>query len=431
MACVLTFVCIDRRGIGTSRLLQEFAEQYQHRQEQHSLVIFHQISAMSVDAWSVRKLLLSLCGELIQNYPAVLPVSLHGGVQKLTETWLMMTARVGNLAGKPVVYALDGLRFLRLSKWLPKTLPPSVRLIFALDDADFLCKSLISSEDSAELTVSHLSEAERRKLLHQLLSRQSFAGGINLETEEQLVNTVLSAEHASMPLYLVATCEVLCMLVNQGADRVSIVRFVARELPRTIVGVFRYALNFIEQQQSDVSVMPAAERSLSLLALASSERGGGGGLSRLELATLTKPFDSEELCQQLRPFICQSNGRLYFLHESLAAEVLSRYQKISGGDENCCELHRELGSFFVEEANRALGDSTSARVEVHTARSRKLDAERCASKALYHFGVSHEWTRVSHVMASLAQRLPGLGSSLSPIVSIPVAIHVIRLVLKS
>ena len=99
----------------------------------------------------------------------------------------------------------------------------------------------------------------------------------------------------------------------------------------------------------------------------------------------------------------------------LAAEVLSRYQKISGGDENCCELHRELGSFFVEEANRALGDSTSARVEVHTARSRKLDAERCASKALYHFGVSHEWTRVSHVMASLAQRLPGLGSSLSPI----------------
>ena len=230
----------------------------------------------------------------------------------------MMTARVGNLAGKPVVYALDGLRFLRLSKWLPKTLPPSVRLIFALDDADFLCKSLISSEDSAELTVSHLSEAERRKLLHQLLSRQSFAGGINLETEEQLVNTVLSAEHASMPLYLVATCEVLCMLVNQGADRVSIVRFVARELPRTIVGVFRYALNFIEQQQSDVSVMPAAERSLSLLALASSERGGGGGLSRLELATLTKPFDSEELCQQLRPFICQSNGRLYFLHESVS-----------------------------------------------------------------------------------------------------------------
>ena len=419
-------------GVGTSRLLREFAEQFQHdkqRQGTTALVLFHQICPSAFDAWSVRKLLLALCAQLIRNYPALLPVSLHGGVPQLTETWISLSERAASLAGCPVVFVIDGVEHLRgSSAWLlSKVLPVALRVILAINNESSTYALLSASDSVAEVQLDPLGAEQRRVLVAHMLHSHQVADALY---SDQLVDMLVSREQAGIPLYLVAACKVLAELASTLTSREGMERFVARELPGTISGVFRFVLNSAEQKDwrdgggdggSGLSRVEMVERSLSFLALASTRAGGGGGgLTRLQIQALLQPLapplgDLKSFFQSLGCFISDApsadGGILYFPNESEAAEVLTRYQLQA--DTTTRSFHHELGAQFSASVGLASAALPLPGADMKTFRQRRAETERLAERVVYHFIVSEDWALLRRFMQDFGAKFSALPACLT------------------
>ncbi|HYG57156.1 MAG TPA: DUF4062 domain-containing protein, partial [Symbiobacteriaceae bacterium] len=304
-------VVVGEPGSGKSALLARFARLLaEERPEMRVIAHFVGAGPGSTD---VLQLLRRLCLELgEQSDDATIPGDYNGLTAALAER----LAGVGSEHEGGVVLILDGLNQLDADhrahtlSWLPRLLPPGVRVVISTLPGDCLDALRIRQPAPDELRVGPLTRQEVQRVVRRSLA----VFGKKLDEKAQL--PLLMAKPGAMsPLYLRVACEELRV---SGAFE-SLTNQIAA-LPRKSAGLFGALLRRLEGEHGVGLVKDA------LTALACARHGlteaellgvltdaAGAPVPRFRWLTLYR-----QLLPYLRPVGQDGTGILDFFHGELA-----------------------------------------------------------------------------------------------------------------
>ena len=314
-------------GMGKSALLARWIE----RRPAHETICFRFIGA-SDRSTTVHSLLSSLLGELTAR--GRLTVAIPRDPLKLREAFPRL---LGSCEGGRIVLVLDALNQLdtglRELDWLPRALPPKVRLVvsFKTDDpaAASAAASILAGGAIAGEVVPFDSLDDRRALVRAFLSQYL------KELEAQHLEALIHASGAHNPLFLkIALAE---LRVFGAFDKIA--SKVSRDLGDTPVSAFRAVLGRLAGDAAHTVVPPGMAVPFVFGLLAHARNG-------LPVRTLSRSLcseagldasrvpDAEEtvhtLLRQVRQFLARREGRADFFYESFQLAARGLYAGASG-----------------------------------------------------------------------------------------------------
>ncbi len=276
-----------------------------------------------------------------------------------------------------VVLLLDGIdelmpsEFQRTMTWLPRTLPPGVRLLVTCTDED-LAATLRRRYDVLSEPMPRFPYENAVALATRFLGRY----GKRL-SDSQLQELLAKDEARALPLYVVTVLDELRTLgrYEEISDRI-------RLLPARTGDLFRWILQRLSDDSSlhDSGGVKREEElvrsATSLLAISRQ------GLTAADLMTLVAPGDPRghlsALLRLLRPYLTTRGELIDFRHGLFRDAVRASYVTSA---EEAAVIHRRLGEHFLSAADSA-GDLTwtgqhvcaLAELPHHMSRGRSWDA---------------------------------------------------------
>jgi telomerase protein component 1 len=326
-------------GCGKSALLASFAKQYT-ASHPDTFVLAHFIG-VSPGSTDVRRTLLRLCRELSQRFDLGEEILEH--YHELRKILPVIIDR--SCSQSRIVLILDGLNQLDASYvahellWLPRTVPPGLRLIVSTLEGDCLDALRRRVPRARELEVGPLLDDERKEIV--TLGLGTYRKQVDAYQMEQL----LAKRESASPLYLIVACEEL--RVFGEFERVT---ELITNLPDEVEGLLQQVIERFEQDHGRELV----ESALSLLECSRH------GLLESEMLELLRREGEDHLPQAiwsllyrslqfyLRPPDETGEGALDFFHGQLSKAVKRRYLE---SDDRRVAAHRRLARLFASKAN--------------------------------------------------------------------------------
>jgi WD40 repeat protein len=330
-------VLVAPPGRGKTMLLARFAERASMRMRVVARFAgASDLCATFVGLWQ------SLCAELGQECPATL--------EELRESLPSLLATVGKQGETLII--IDALNQLQdgVKSWyyLPRTLPPGIRLIVSFktgdQDADQLHEAL-RREGRVPLTEVRpfASLADRADLVDAYL--QQYLKDI----DDRHKDAICARDGAENPLYLKVLLSELRVFGSFG-QLDDVIRLGFGETPQEAF------LGVLARMESDPVYYPSAPpRTVVplIFGLLAVSRGGLAEdelLACLSAALPQTPADdlegvTRQYLRQMRPFLARRAGRWDFLYESFALASQQRYADSASAD------HGLLSDYFISRAD--------------------------------------------------------------------------------
>jgi len=338
-------------GCGKSALLGRFSQDYA-REHPGDLVITHFVGA-SAGSTDLRRALRRLCHALAQA---------AGDEREIPQDVKELVSRFEELLGQAaprqrVTLILDALNQLDATDnahtmhWLPRSLPPSVRVIVSSLEHPALEGLRRRGPAAREIALQPLSDADSRRIIEAVLKRY------HKRMSEVQIAALLDKRESGNPLYLLAALEELRTLgtYEEITNRI-------RELPGEAQPLFLWIIRRLE---ADPGFRDAEGRPVGpevVRQFASCLGVSRHGLSQMELAELIAPGDGQTdpqgnvaaLIRLLRPYLMLRGELLDFYHAQLREAVQARYLQ---RDRGRLAVHHQLARYFRRKADPG-GDST-------------------------------------------------------------------------
>jgi len=359
------FVLTAEAGMGKSMLLSNWIDRYRtkiaERQGESAHFRFIGASDGSTTVHSLLRLLLREIKDVGGKLDAKIPDSPQEIRNALPELLTEISQK-----GKTVI-VLDALNQLESGlsdlSWLPKPLPPNIKLIVSFKRGEEAAEELyrqMARDERVQLSEVRpfVDRQDRRKLIEAYLSQYL------KELDERHIQALIESEAAKNPLYLKV---VLSELRVFGAFA-SLQEKLRSDFGGTPLSAFTGVLGRLEKDPAYTPIPP--ERAVPLLfgLLAHARHGLSAGelIGLLLLSTGkqdTKDFrrDASDtvhfFLRQLRPFLARREGRYDFFYESFKNAALQKYtsEEDRHPERPSQAWHKILADYFLnlpEESRR-------------------------------------------------------------------------------
>lgn len=357
--CVVT----GTPGCGKSALFAKFYSDYTSNlmaadRGQSAVVISHFIG-VSAGSTNLRRSLRRLCHELNTATGANTPVP--EDIKELIQKFPDFLNQASQL--RRVVLILDALNQLDAADnahslhWLPRSLPPNVRVVVSSLEHRVLEGLRQRGKALRQISLQRLVEDDEKTIIHAFLQHYH-----KRMTAEQIA-TLLRKPDAGSPLYLLVALEELRMLgtYEEITDRI-------RGLPGETQRMFIWILKRLEvdpgfcDSEGNLIGTELVRKFVSYLSVSRH------GLSQMELSELIAPGDPRHdppippdpqgnvpaLQRLLRSHLMHRGELLDFYHNQLRESVQTEYLD---KEQERIRAHRALSDYFRRKADPA-GDST-------------------------------------------------------------------------
>ncbi len=389
---------VGSSGSGKSSILARLSRETMRRQEVQGdaqlLVVPHFVGA-SPKSTSISHTLRRFCNELRRHFNLMesassaapgdasqeqpRPWQIPDDPSKLPETFRQMLHALPQDAR--VCFIVDGVnQFDEMGGgqemyWLPRQLPPGVKIIVScIEDTSQSHKALqtLRSVGALELSIRPLTNAERLEIIKQVPSLSAKS----LDPEQ--IALLLTNPATSNPLYLLVALEELRGFGSFEQLNDKIRSFPAIEGENGVNLLFSLVIERLEQETERETVS-------TIMSLLASSRNG---MSESELSEILTQQQSREEAQrltgnmqvvlrQLRPYLHRRGNMIDFHHRALWKAVIRRYLD---SDSLRVAMHRVLGSFFLGKG---------------------LLSARMLSETPYHLTLAQAWDELGGIMCDL------------------------------
>lgn len=315
-------------GLGKSSLVAYLVEYYR-RSRPNALVVEYYVGASQTSGtpFSIIRYLIESIRERF-GIEEPMPTTAEEHFASLPN-WLLRAEHLADQIGTSVLIIIDAVHQLdeagRRMAWLPKTIPPGVKLIISSSPGEAFER--LSEREWERLDVLPIDDDNvRRSIVVRYLGE--FRKGIS----PQRLQRVTSDVKASSPLYLRVVAEELRLHGEHETLDAMIDRCV---MARDLLALFQVVLERIERDFGaglvrDILTAIGASRS----GLSETEILNVTGISRLDLSRLLFAFDYH---------LIHRDGLVGFFHDFLRRAVGDRYMPT---DEMMRARHARLGLFF-------------------------------------------------------------------------------------
>jgi WD40 repeat protein len=377
-----------------ARLCQEIMLRQEVRGEAQPLVVPHFIGA-SPRSTSISHSIRRFCGVLCAHFHLTervnaspeedalpeqsVPWQIPDDPSKLPETFRQMVQALPK--GARAFFIIDGVnQFDELGggqemRWLPRQLPPGVKIIVScIEEPSRSSKALqaLRATGTPEIRVEPLSNTERLEIVDKVpsLSAKSL--------DPSQIALLLANPATANPLYLLVALEELRGFGSFEKLNDKIRSFPAIEGEEGLNLLFGLVLERLEQETEKETVS-------TIMSLLASSRSG---MSESELSEiLTHRLSGEEaqrrsgdmqiILRQLRPYLLRRGNLIDFHHRALWKAVVHKYLNT---DSLRITQHRTLGSFFLGKG---------------------LSSTRMLMETPYHLALAQAWDELSGVLCDL------------------------------
>ncbi|MCX9011172.1 MAG: DUF4062 domain-containing protein [Candidatus Methanoperedens sp.] len=329
-------------GCGKSALLAKFVRAY--TESHNEVFVLPHFIGVSPGSTDIRRTLLRLCHQFSRYFNMANEIPEE--YEQLRKVFFMLLEEAAS-HGK-VLLVLDALNQLDESyrahslNWLPRTLPPGLRLIVSTLEGDCLDALHNRRPAPSEIIVGPLGEEDRKQIVRQTL--WDYRKQLDETPENDQMKLLLKKIESDNPLYLAVACEELRVFgkfewIN---ERIA-------SLPGDIPTLFEQVLERLEHDHGEGLVNSA----LSLLECSRH------GLLETEMLELLQHEKGEQfpraiwaqLYRSLKFYLCppgeSGEGALDFFHRQLSKAVRRRYLHIE-------ERNTTASGHFLDSLHRRL-----------------------------------------------------------------------------
>ena len=332
-----------------------------------SFVWIHIVSA-TIESFKIRDLLFRLCSDLVKHFGLLIKVDTDLSVLRF-QLILILKESSRKLEKDPnlrIIIILDAVNQMSAEggaysmNWLPfNDIPDCVR--FIITTLPHKCLDNMTSVNETyrpeEIKVPLMDQESLKDLVRGYLGQ--FNKHLSEDHTDSLLKNqmeiLLKKEHGTLPLYLMAACEVL---LTFGGAYELMTQFLEK-LGDTIPTLFEQLLTFVEDDHG----YDLVKQSLSLIASSPS------GLMELEMIELVNQYQAEShdarsnfsrLYAQTKLFLGGiGSGRIQLFHDQLLFTVRKRYGLDPPVSDNItfCNTNNTLATFYMEKLNRRENES--------------------------------------------------------------------------
>jgi len=314
-------------GTGKSALLANVLAQYRAKHPD-DVVIEHYLAA-GYGAADPAKILRRLATEIKRFTGTLKEIEQSDDLlmQQLAE-WLAEASAWAQQAGRSVVIALDGLDKLNGSRslaWLPRQMPPHVRMVVSTLAGESL--DALRKRGEHELAAQPFSTESARSYVIEALERRR---GKHLPARE--IERIIAHPRATLPIFLKTLVDELSVYGSFEGLPGRISQCLAAAEPDDL---FEVILGRLEDDMGRDSVQKPLEAIWAT----------PGGLSDAELVGFTgvTPLELARLKLALGDALLEDRGMVMPAHDYLRQGIKDRYLGI---DELVSELHHRLGAWW-------------------------------------------------------------------------------------
>jgi len=329
------YVVSGMAGSGKSALMAYFSTYLKENTSHFVLSHFVGASPKSTDIIHVIK---RLYQELVKEYGLWEQLSddlddYHTLVEKFEGILKLVSKEVGSKRCVIIVDAVNQMDDDRNKpsqmKWLPKVLPPGIRMIVSCLGGE--CLETLRSRNHPILEIGELNIKDRQDIVTTLLSLH------NKRLDSNQMKMLFSKKDVTEPLYLVVVCQELRLHgVYEKLDAKI------NEIAPSLVGLLDQVLNRLEAEQGRNLIRDA----LSLL------QCSRHGLIELEIVEMLGANSSVwaslslSLGLFLRPM--GREGQLDFFHRQIAKAVQRKYLS---NPESITKYHKKIAEYYLQKCD--------------------------------------------------------------------------------
>ncbi len=362
-------VVTGESGTGKSALLANVLEQYRAKHP-HDQVIEHYLAA-GYGAADPAKILRRLAAEIKRFTGTLKEIEQSDDLlmQQLAE-WLAEASAWAQQAGRSVIIALNGLDKLNGSRslaWLPRQLPPHVRVVVSKIELGILGADHAVQAVPIEISVQAATPIAASAFLEHVLNSR----GKHLPARE--IERIIAHPRATLPIFLKTLVDELSVYGSFEGLPGRISQCLAAAEPDDL---FEVILARLEDDMGRDSVQKPLEAIWA----------APGGLSDAELVGFAgvTPLELARLKLALGDALHEDRGMVMPAHDYLRKGIKDRYLE---SDELVSELHHRLGAWWeLQEPSNRMGWA----VNWHHSLARNWSAlERCLIDARIGAAILH------------------------------------------